>query len=58
MQPWRGSPAFLLGKDMPGDGEAQPIRTLADRAVAIGTMGLGVLAILSVAAVVVTFWRA
>jgi hypothetical protein len=48
----------LLGKDMSGDNEALPARTLADHAVAIGTMRLGVLAILNVAAVVVTFWRA
>jgi hypothetical protein len=58
MHPWHGRPAVLLGKDTSGDNEALPVRTLADHAIAIGTMGLGILAILSVAAVVVTFWRA
>jgi hypothetical protein len=58
MQPWRGRHAFLFREDLFGDDEALPVRTFADRAVAIGTTGLGILAVLSVAAVVVTFWRA
>jgi hypothetical protein len=58
MQPWRNRPALLLGENVSGDDEARPVRTLADQAFAIGTIGLGILAILSVAAVIVTFWRA
>ena len=58
MQLWRTRPAILLGDDVSGDDEVLPVRTLADQAFAIGTIGLGLLAILSVAAVIVTFWRA
>ena len=58
MQPGRGRPVLLRREDIAGGNEAPPVRTFADRALAIGAIGLGILAVLGIAAVVVTFWRA
>ncbi len=56
MQSGRDVRAVFLAENSAGEEETRPARSGADQVFTFATIGLGVLAILSVAAVVLSFW--